>query len=212
MPRTFIFDIDGVMRKLNDIELNSILSKELFEKYHDRYSGMSLNEYLKMCYKQNPVHKYHDLGYYSDEEYLKNTSLTNGEPLEVFKYVYAKKCEFDYNELIPCSIELTIWLRSQGCKVYALSNMSLPLSKKLRALLGDYFDDIVFSCDCHLKKPDKEIYEFALSKWKESFDNCVFIDDVKANLETFSKLGGKTYLFITKNAEACTEDIKKFLK
>lgn len=208
MLKTFIFDLDGVIRKLKDVELNSLLPKDLFNKYHDRYNGMSLNKYLKMCYKQNPAHRLHNLGYYREDEYLNNSRLLNGEPLELFKYVYCKKGEFGYDELIPCSIDLVVWLRAKGYSVYALSNMPLNLASKLRAQLEPYFDDIVFSCDCHLLKPDRQIYTFALSKWNKKIEDCIFIDDSASNLPPFEELGGQTYLFDTEQAERCTRELK----
>ena len=56
-------------------------------------------------------------------------------------------------------------------------------------------DGGVFSFECHLIKPDKEIYQYLIDKYDLIPDECVFIDDMQHNLDTAGVLGINTILF-----------------
>ena len=57
------------------------------------------------------------------------------------------------------------------------------------------FDQIIFSCDVGLRKPDPRIYEITLQKLKRDAGECVFIDDKKRNTDAAEKLGMKSFVF-----------------
>ena len=59
----------------------------------------------------------------------------------------------------------------------------------------EMFDDVAFSCEFGLRKPDKAFYAKALEKFGTSASTCIFIDDNLKNLQPFEELGGKTFLF-----------------
>ena len=52
-----------------------------------------------------------------------------------------------------------------------------------------YFDGKVVSGHCKLLKPEKEIYELLCSTYSLKPNECVFIDDTKANIEAAEKFG-----------------------
>ena len=41
----------------------------------------------------------------------------------------------------------------------------------------------LFSCDCHLVKPDIEIYQMLLDKYSLCASECVFLDDKQENVD-----------------------------
>lgn len=59
------------------------------------------------------------------------------------------------------------------------------------------FDSIVISAHCRMKKPDSEIYEYALSQLNAKAQETYFIDDQKRNLITAHALGMTTVFFKT---------------
>jgi len=56
----------------------------------------------------------------------------------------------------------------------------------------NYFDQIIFSCDVGLRKPDTRIYKLALTKLGSEPEECLFIDDKERNTDGAQKVGMKT--------------------
>jgi epoxide hydrolase-like predicted phosphatase len=54
-----------------------------------------------------------------------------------------------------------------------------------------HFDQVIFSCDVHMRKPDPEIYRLALSRLGSEADKCLFVDDKKRNTDAAAALGMK---------------------
>lgn len=57
------------------------------------------------------------------------------------------------------------------------------------------FENAIFSCEVHKKKPDDEMYTHLLQKWNLIAGESIFIDDRESNLLPFEKMGGKTFKF-----------------
>ena len=74
-------------------------------------------------------------------------------------------------------------------KDYILKNYSL----------NDLFDYIFLSCDLGMKKPEKEIFEFVLSKINAKPYEAIFIDDKEENIKTAKELGINAFLFSSVN-------------
>lgn len=55
-----------------------------------------------------------------------------------------------------------------------------------------YFDQVIFSCDVHLRKPDPRIYELAMRRLGSKPDECLFVDDKTRNTDAAATLGIKT--------------------
>jgi len=97
------------------------------------------------------------------------------------------------------TIELLPKLKESGHKIYYLSNMS----KEVRDYLLEnheyikLFDGGIFSCDVRLLKPSPEIYQLLISEYGLDPAECVFFDDVQANVSAAEKEGMKGILFTT---------------
>ena len=80
-------------------------------------------------------------------------------------------------------------LKSRNIPVYLLSNAPTHFAdwaasyEPLRK-----FDGIVFSAPLKMAKPDPEIYEYLFETYKLKPEECFFIDDLSANIETAKKL------------------------
>jgi HAD superfamily hydrolase (TIGR01509 family) len=58
-----------------------------------------------------------------------------------------------------------------------------------------YFDGGIISCKEKLMKPEKEIYDKLIEKYKINPKESIFIDDTKVNVESAKKLGFEAILF-----------------
>ena len=99
--------------------------------------------------------------------------------------------------------ELITSLQKSGYKVYILSNMSPQAFEQAGDDLkcARLADGWLFSCDCHMVKPDRRIYELLLEKFGLNADECVFLDDKKENVLGGEEVGIKGIVF-TKLDEA----------
>jgi putative hydrolase of the HAD superfamily len=51
------------------------------------------------------------------------------------------------------------------------------------------FDDMIFSAEVGLAKPDRRIYELALARLQVQSAEAIFVDDVRENVETAQAIG-----------------------
>jgi len=61
--------------------------------------------------------------------------------------------------------------------------------------LNKYLPTKIVSADVHCRKPDKKIYEIALSLLEVPAEECIFIDNSVANLQVAADLGMDVILF-----------------
>jgi len=114
---------------------------------------------------------------------------------------YTKQIEMYYShhrEMIKStfneSVDLLKYLKSKKYLCYVLSNWS---SETFTGMIDDYpflklFDGMIISGDEKLVKPQKEIYELAISRFNLIPNNTVFIDDKFENIQAAKELNFKT--------------------
>ena len=61
--------------------------------------------------------------------------------------------------------------------------------------INHYFKEKIISGEVHMRKPDKEIFVYALEKLGCNAAQCVFVDNSVKNLLVAEELGMKTILF-----------------
>ncbi len=90
-------------------------------------------------------------------------------------------------------------LRSEGHRTAILSNLPIPLGRKLRAWNGflDRFDHVTFSFELKCVKPQREIYEDAVRGLKLAPEETLFIDDRRENIEGARAAGLNAELYST---------------
>lgn len=89
-------------------------------------------------------------------------------------------------------------LRDAGVSNYCITNFSSPkldLSKKRYPFLAG-FDGIIVSGDEQLLKPEPAIYNLLLSRYGLTAEDCIFIDDSKANVEGARAVGMHAIHFV----------------
>ena len=82
-------------------------------------------------------------------------------------------------------------LKAQGYPVYILSNYAGELYEKTKHLMTflQYVDDALFSYQCKMIKPDREIYAYACEKFSILPQETVFIDDRAKNIAGAKEFG-----------------------
>lgn len=82
-------------------------------------------------------------------------------------------------------------LHADGFRLFLLSNMNFAGRERLvsRNEWGPYFEHMFFSCDLGLIKPERAIYQYCVEQAGIEPDNCIFIDDLPANVEAAREFG-----------------------
>lgn len=86
---------------------------------------------------------------------------------------------------IPGSVEILDELRRRGVRLYALTNFSRetwPIAKARFDFLS-WFEDAIVSGELGIVKPDRRLFELAISRCHLEPSRTVFIDDVPTNVE-----------------------------
>ncbi|BCN30761.1 HAD family hydrolase [Anaeromicropila herbilytica] len=82
-----------------------------------------------------------------------------------------------------CKVDETILhtlkeIHDKGIKICLISNADVIDSKYWsESPLADYFDEVIFSCDVGMMKPDASIYEYAIRKVNVAADESLFVGD-----------------------------------
>jgi 2-haloacid dehalogenase len=87
--------------------------------------------------------------------------------------------------LVPGMAELLADLAADGRDLYAITNFNgevWPVTRQLFPVL-DCFKDVIVSSFERLAKPDRAIFDLALRRFGVAASDCLFIDDVPANVE-----------------------------
>lgn len=105
---------------------------------------------------------------------------------------------------IKCYEYTPVWIQSlqeKGYGVYLLSNYPRRLySQSIHELsFVEHVDGAVFSFEVQATKPELEIYEALLEKYRLQPTECVFVDDNRSNIIAANQLGMATIHFHTKS-------------
>ncbi|MDO4941093.1 MAG: HAD family phosphatase [Erysipelotrichaceae bacterium] len=103
-------------------------------------------------------------------------------------------------------------LKEAGYKIYLLSNASVRCMDDYwpKVKGSEYFDGQVVSADIGYIKPEKEIYEYLLNKYKLKKEECIFIDDRIGNVEGAHHVGIKSIVF-QKDIELFKQELEQML-
>jgi putative hydrolase of the HAD superfamily len=101
-------------------------------------------------------------------------------------------------------------LKADGVTIAILSNVIEPTYNVIEQA-GYYklFDDVIASCKVGYVKPEKEIYEIALKRFKVTARESIFIDDKQYCLDPAELMGFKTIL--AQSPEQIIRDVRSCL-
>ena len=211
MIKNVIFDMDGVIRTLKNVKVSELLPDSIKQKYEGFYKNSTLGEivskYLHLdCFKE------WDKGTYNADDVYKTLLEQANEPTEVIEHIFAAPISKEYNIIFPETLNLIKSLRVKGYKLFVLSNMGREVVEVLNQILDmSPFEDVVFSCDVGLRKPDPKFYKYALDRWDINPAESIFVDDNPKNLPPFENLDVKGFLFDSKNINLTIENLKNII-
>ncbi len=158
----------------------------------------------------HPVWNELDRGVWNNEQLLEGFIQNDPELEAQIRLVFS-----DLSSLVREREGSNRWiysLRKAGYKAYYLSNFSARVkteaSRQLTFLRE--MDGGVMSYTVQLIKPEPYIYEVLLNRYKLKAEECVFLDDSPANIDTAKSLGMKG--IIVESQEQAMEELNKLLK
>lgn len=87
-------------------------------------------------------------------------------------------------------VRVAQYLKKIGWNVFILSNAQSEIRHFLDEVFGEeFFDGIVISQEEKQMKPDKEIFETLINRYKIKPGDSIFIDDLHKNVKAASELG-----------------------
>ena len=137
-----------------------------------------------------------DRGTLSDEEGV--ASICKRVPEHLHAAVEELVCRWEIPEILPMEgmAALIGELKQAGYRIYLLSNAFTRQHVYWPRVPGsEFFDDTFISADVKLVKPQREIYEMALTKFGVKAEECVFVDDLPSNIEMGENCGIRGVVF-----------------
>lgn len=112
----------------------------------------------------------------------------------------------------PETLNLLRALKGQGTPLYCLSNMPASVYTHLRQRhhFWDVFSGIVISGEVQMMKPEPEVFLHLLAAFNLRADECVFVDDLRANIESARQVGLHAIWF--KDAAQCRRELDQLLR
>jgi epoxide hydrolase-like predicted phosphatase len=181
MIESIIFDLGGVL--ITDVPLWEIAG-ELSERFS--IPADELHSYLY----PTPHWTRLTSGQITEDEYWDN--FLRLARVDVDKTELKKRVRLELRPLEENARVLP--LLKPRYKLAALSNHAKEWAEFMQKGFDFFgsFDQIIFSCDVGLRKPDPRIYELALTKLGSAPEECLFVDDKKRNTDAADALGMRT--------------------
>ena len=184
MMKNIIFDLGNVLLNFKPVVyLHEQISDE--EKVQQIYEEIFTSKEWLML----------DRGVITEEEAVNeicNRSTENSELIKLVMYNW-------YQLLTPIedTVEILKELKHKGYRLYVLSNFHLLAYEDVtkRYDFFKYFDGGIISYKEKLMKPEKDIYDKLIQRYKINPQESIFIDDTTENIESATKLGFEALLF-----------------
>lgn len=181
MIRNIIFDIGSVVAYYDEEEVLNYFSKSSGDKEFIRKNILNTPEW-----KENSLI---DTGFLSWDNLI---SIINDRTNHYNDELVKNVCNNHYNFLKVNIdvINLIKKLKENNYNVYLLSNINTDAYNKIKPSgLFDIVSGYVLSHEVHQIKPYNGIYNSLINKYDLDVSNSLFIDDLKANINTAISLG-----------------------
>lgn len=140
-----------------------------------------------------------------DEAIVRGANRSGLSESEVYRLIHAVP---SFLRPIKESVQLVQELKDNGNNLFVLSNLhpeSIAHLEKEYSFL-DLFQGKVISCRINKVKPELQIYQYLIKKYKLDVNNTVFIDDVEINVKAAANIGLKTIIF--ENPDQCRRELE----
>ena len=92
--------------------------------------------------------------------------------------------------------EFCHFIKEAGYRIFILSNAADSFYTYFPSFLPlNFFDGIVVSADVRMIKPDPGIYRYLLERYGLKAEECLFVDDVQANVNGAVAVGMQAFRF-----------------
>ncbi len=220
--RHIFFDLDNTLwdhRQNAYLTLKEIYKRENvyekhqlgFEEFHSEY--FTTNERLWEQIRDGEI----------DKEYLRKHrfydsflffGINDFELAQVFENQFLDQI-LSYNDLVEGAFELLEYLSAKNYRLHILSNGFKEVTYRKCELSGikNYFDTITSADEINIRKPQPEIYEYALQKAQAKKEESAMIgDDWIADVEGAKSFGMEVVFFDVFNDNFDAEDVKVIKK
>jgi putative hydrolase of the HAD superfamily len=152
----------------------------------------------------------YDLGTLNGLTYWQAFARTSGAQLsDAAIHALIAQDMLHWSDLNPQMLRWAAALQAAGLRTAILSNMGADLLAHMRAhfdwLLG--FDQLTWSCELHLAKPQPEIYLHTLTQLGVRAEEALFLDDREENVEGARAVGLHALVF--RNVEQLRDDLTR---
>ena len=178
MIRNIIFDVGRV---LVEFDYMHYLDEH---KYSEEEKQILLDAVFN-----SPVWLLADRGPIETEELVRRFVANAPEHEDLIREAYAHVEEVIWEK--PYAKEWVADLKSRGYRLYVLSNYGKDLYERTvdKMPFLPYMDGVLFSYQCHLLKPEWEIYQMLCNTYEILPGESVFIDDNMPNIEAARAYG-----------------------
>jgi putative hydrolase of the HAD superfamily len=163
-----------------------------------------LNRADRLCRREYDRGRFDAAGYYH--------YLTEEAGVSAGEETIARMARVDmdsWKNFNPGTLEFMEEIKAKGFRLGILSNMPFDFLGWLKAELPVFpkVDIALFSCELALIKPEKRIYEILAERLGCGFENIVFFDDMRENIDAANALGIRG--FVWKNVEEARSELRK---
>lgn len=222
MIQHIFFDLDNTLwdhRRNAKLALEDLFKREqirakyslTFEEFHKEY--FTVNENLWAQIRDGEI----------DKEYIRkfrfhNTFLFFG--IDDFELAQRFEINFldeivSYNHLVEGAFELLEYLSQKKYRLHVLSNGFQEVTYRKCELSGikNYFETITSADEINIRKPQPEIFEYALNKsGTKKAESVIIGDDWIADIEGGPAFGMKAIFFDVFNDNYSAENVKTVKK
>ena len=222
MIQHIFFDLDNTLwdhRRNAKLALQDLFKREqirekyslTFEEFHKEY--FTVNENLWAQIRDGAI----------DKEYIRkfrfhNTFLFFG--IDDFELAQRFEINFldeivSYNHLVEGAFELLEYLSQKKYRLHVLSNGFKEVTYRKCELSGikNYFETITSADEINIRKPQPEIFEYALNKsGTKKAESVIIGDDWIADIEGGLAFGMKAIFFDVFNDNYTAENVKTVKK
>lgn len=186
--KTIIFDLGGVI-----IDLDFNKTPQAFSQL----TGRPFDEIYPLYFKPGLFQDY-EKGLISDGELrsginqLLDTDLSDRQIDKAWCAMLGQvpKSRLEFMAELTANYKVLVLSNTNAIHVRAFNQIILEASGK--SSLEAFADEVYFSHELHMRKPDAEIYEEVLRRSGSKASECLFLDDTQANLATAAQLGINT--------------------
>lgn len=180
MIRNIVFDLGNVLISFRPDEY---LEKE---NYSENYRTTILNDIFK-----SKEWDLLDNGDITVAEAIDNIALKSSLKKEEIAHVFNLRTTIMFP--LDQNVRLLPGLRKEGLRLYFLSNFALDTFEEVSEgyYFFKYFDGGIISSKVRYSKPHHRIYEILLEKYYLIAGECLFIDDLEANVRAAEMAGMK---------------------